>query len=77
MRGSWNGSTGWRGTDHTREQVPLLLASRRFGPGAVETRDLGTVQSFACLGQTLAQNFGVGDLGLGHSLLGRLMTQRP
>lgn len=64
-------------TDHTREQVPLLLASRRFGPGEVQDRDLGTVSSFACLGQTLAQNFGVGDLGLGHSLLERLATPNP
>lgn len=59
-------------TDHTREQVPLLLASSRFGPGNVTERDLGTVESFACLGQTLAQNFAVGDLGLGQSLLERL-----
>lgn len=52
-------------TDHTREVVPLLLASRRFGTGG----DLGTGHSFACLGQTLAENWGVGDLGLGTSYL--------
>ncbi|MBM4341926.1 MAG: phosphopentomutase [Deltaproteobacteria bacterium] len=52
-------------TDHTREVVPLLLASRRFSAGA----DLGTGESFACLGQTLAENFGLGDLGLGRSYL--------
>ena len=55
-------------TDHTREKVPLLLASLGLKGGA----DLGEVQSFACLGQTLADNWGLGDLGLGHSLLGQL-----
>ncbi len=55
-------------TDHTREEVPLLLASMGFGGGG----DLGRVHSFACLGQTLADNWNLGDLGLGQSLLGRL-----
>ena len=57
-------------TDHTREIVPLVLASNRFKRGA----DLGTGQSFACLGQTLAENWGVGDLGLGQSYLRQLLT---
>jgi len=56
-------------TDHTREDVPLLLASARFGSGG----DLGVGQSFACLGQTLAANWGLGDLGLGRSYLGDLL----
>jgi phosphopentomutase len=55
-------------TDHTREVVPLLLASRRFARGA----DLGTGQSFACLGQTLADNWQLGDLSLGTSYLAAL-----
>ncbi len=55
-------------TDHTREHVPLILASTRFQRGG----DLGTGQSFACLGQTLAENWGVGDLGLGTSYLASL-----
>ncbi len=55
-------------TDHTREVVPLLLASKGFRRGA----DLGTGDSFACLGQTLADNFGLGDLGLGRSVLNSL-----
>jgi phosphopentomutase len=60
-------------TDHTREHVPLLFASKRFAPGLPQDRDLGTGRSFACLGQTLADNFGVGDLGLGQSYLQRLV----
>jgi phosphopentomutase len=60
-------------TDHTREHVPLLFASKRFAPGLPQDRDLGTGLSFACLGQTLADNFGVGDLGLGQSYLQRLV----
>ncbi len=55
-------------TDHTREHVLLIFASRRFKNG----RDHGTLQSFACLGQTLAANWQVGDLGLGHSILNKL-----
>lgn len=55
-------------TDHTREDVPLLLASLGLKGGG----SLGEVHSFACLGQTLAENWQLGDLGLGHSLLGRL-----
>ncbi|MSQ83314.1 MAG: phosphopentomutase [Myxococcales bacterium] len=56
-------------TDHTREVVPLVLASSRFSSGG----DLGTGSSFACLGQTLADNWGVGDLGLGTSYLPQIM----
>jgi phosphopentomutase len=40
-------------TDHTREYVPILCASRRFN-GSV---DLGIRESFADLGQTVAENF--------------------
>jgi len=42
-------------TDHTREYVPILCASRRF-KGSV---DLGIRESFADLGQTVAENFGI------------------
>lgn len=55
-------------TDHTRELVPLLFASKRFTTG----RDLGTSTSFAALGATLAQNFGVGELAIGKSYLADL-----
>lgn len=63
-----NDPTYMGSTDHTREVVPAIFASRRFQAGA----DHGTLQSFACIGQTLAANWGVGDLGLGTSLLAQL-----
>jgi phosphopentomutase len=45
----------YTGTDHTREQVPLLLYSPSFhGSGPLETRD-----TFAVIGATIAENFGV------------------
>ena len=48
----------FRGTDHTRERVPLLVSSR------FPVRDLGTRGSFADLGQTVLHNFGLqGDSG--------------
>ena len=55
-------------TDHTRENVPLLVRGPRVRPGV----DLGFRRSFADLGATLAENFGVGPLGAGESFLPRL-----
>jgi phosphopentomutase len=55
-------------TDHTREHVPALVRGARVRPGT----DLGVRASFADLGQTLAQNFGVGPLSAGESFLARL-----
>ena len=52
-------------TDHAREYVPLLIAGRRVRAGA----DLGTRPTFADLGQTLAELFGVGRLAHGTSFL--------
>jgi phosphopentomutase len=53
------------GTDHAREYVPLLVAGRHVRAGV----DLGTRTTFADLGQTLAENFGVGPLAHGTSFL--------
>jgi phosphopentomutase len=52
-----------RGTDHTRECVPLLA----WGPALRGGVDLGTRATFADLGQTVAAAFGVGPLGAGNS----------
>ena len=52
-------------TDHSREHVPLLV----FGPSVRAGVDLGTRQTFADLGQTLAEFFGVGPLDHGTSFL--------
>ena len=57
------------GTDHSREYVPLLVAGKRVRGGA----NLGTRESFADLGQSLAENFGVGPLDAGTSFLKLLL----
>ena len=56
-------------TDHSREHVPLLLHGKRVKAGV----DLGTRATFADLGQTLAENFGVGQLEHGTSFLTDIM----
>jgi len=56
-------------TDHSREYVPLLVAGPRVREGA----DLGTRRTFADLGQTLAEVFGVGVLKHGTSFLKDLL----
>ena len=56
-------------TDHSREYVPLLTLGARVVPA----RDLGTRSTFADLGQTLADNFGVGPLPHGTSFLAELL----
>jgi phosphopentomutase len=55
-------------TDHSREYVPLLCTGPRVRVG----HSLGTRATFADLGQTLADNFGVRPLGAGTSFLGDL-----
>jgi phosphopentomutase len=52
-------------TDHSREYVPLLVTGQHVRAGA----DLGTRQTFADLGQTLAEVFAVGRLAHGTSFL--------
>ena len=55
----------WKGTDHTRELVPLLAHSPSFtGP-----IDLGDRRSFADIGQTILENFGVKESFAGESFL--------
>jgi phosphopentomutase len=52
-------------TDHSREYVPLLVTGAPVAHGV----DLGNRESFADLGQTLAEIFGVGPLAHGTSFL--------
>jgi phosphopentomutase len=52
-------------TDHAREYVPLLAHGARVRAGV----DLGTRRTFADLGQTLAEIFGVPPLAHGSSFL--------
>jgi phosphopentomutase len=56
-------------TDHSREYVPILLAGARVRAGV----DIGTRPTFADLGQTLADNFGVGPLVHGSSFLAEIV----
>ncbi len=50
----------WRGTDHTREHVPVLF----FGPG-LRAGSLGRREGFADMGQTIAAHLGLGALDHG------------
>jgi phosphopentomutase len=55
-------------TDHAREYVPLMAAGARVRAGV----DLGTRRTFADLGQTLAELFGVERLANGTSFMREL-----
>jgi len=57
-------------TDHAREYVPLLVTGRHVRAGLA----LGTRTTFADLGQTLAELFGVGPLVHGTSFLAEITT---
>ena len=57
-------------TDHAREYVPLLVTGGSVRPG----RDLGTRKTFADLGQTLADLFGIGPMAHGTSFLSQIVT---
>jgi phosphopentomutase len=54
----------YRGTDHTREYVPLVV----YGPQARAGVNLGDRRSLADIGQTIAHNFGL-NLTAGESFL--------
>ena len=56
-------------TDHSREVVPLLV----YGP-RVTPRPLGVRQSFADVGQTVAEYFGVPPLEFGRSFLSEVWS---
>ena len=58
-------------TDHSREHVPLLVAGASVRAG----HDLGLRPTFADLGQTLAEVFGVGPLAHGTSFCRDLLAQ--
>ncbi|MGI6069221.1 MAG: phosphopentomutase [Blautia sp.] len=46
---------GFKGTDHTREYVPMLICGKDIRPGA----DIGTRSSFADIGATILDFFGI------------------
>ncbi|MGB9095047.1 phosphopentomutase [Erwinia sp.] len=54
----------WEGTEHTREHIPVLI----YGPG-VKPGSLGHRETFADIGQTVANYFGLSDMEYGKSML--------
>ena len=54
----------WPGTDHTREFFPVIA----FGPG-IASGNIGLRETFADIGQTLAQHLGHAPLSVGRSFL--------
>ncbi|TGA98723.1 phosphopentomutase [Sporolactobacillus shoreae] len=59
---------GFKGTDHTREYVPLLVYSPRFTEG----KALPVRGTFSDIGATIAENFGVSLPKVGTGFLGEL-----
>lgn len=53
------------GSDHTREYVPVML----FSKGLTAMRGLGIFDTFASIGATIADNFGVERPAIGKSML--------
>ena len=59
----------FRGTDHTRENVPVLFYSKKFEYYGA----LPTTKTFANIGATIIDNFGIENtLGIGESYLDKL-----
>jgi phosphopentomutase len=58
----------YKGTDHTRENVPLIMYSKKL----LKTKNLGLLKSYAVIGATIADNFKVKNPGIGDSLLEEL-----
>ena len=59
----------WKGTDHTRELVPIL----GYSPAFTGPIDLGDRSSFADIGQTILENFGVTEPFVGESFLYKIV----
>lgn len=56
----------WKGSDHTREHIPVLV----YGAG-VPAGSIGKRESFADIGQSLSQFFDLTPMDYGESFLGR------
>lgn len=59
----------FRGTSHTREYVPVIMYHKKMTQGI----NLGTLSTFADIGATIADNFGVKKLSIGTSLKNKLI----
>lgn len=54
----------WRGTDHTRERVPIIA----YGPG-LKSRNIGIRSTYADIGETVARHLGIAAGQHGRSFL--------
>jgi phosphopentomutase len=54
----------WRGTDHTRERVPIMV----FGPG-IRSRSIGIRSTFADIGESVAGHLGIEPGKYGRSFM--------
>ena len=54
----------WKGTDHTRERIPVLAYATDM-----KSRSFGSRETFADIGQTIAGHLGIPPLGTGTSWL--------
>lgn len=54
----------WKGTEHTREHIPILIYGPNVKPGS-----LGYRTTFADIGQTIAKYFGLSSMDYGKSML--------
>lgn len=59
----------FKGTDHTREQVPLILYSKDL----IKPKQLPEMDSFAVIGATIADNFKVDLPKIGSSILDKII----
>ncbi|BCP56143.1 phosphopentomutase [Kaistia sp. 32K] len=59
----------WRGSDHTREQVPILAFGRDANGLGLAGKDIGARTSFADIGETLAAHLGLAPGPHGRSFL--------
>lgn len=59
----------YKGTDHTREQVPLLIYSKEL----IKPRKLEEMDSFAVIGATIADNFNIPLPAIGCSILNKII----
>ena len=58
----------YKGTDHTRENIPVLIYSKSFK----DPKHLKELDSFSDIGATIADNFKVKMPEVGKSFLGKL-----
>jgi phosphopentomutase len=54
----------WEGTDHTREHIPVIVTGPKIPAGS-----LGRRETFADIGQSLAEYYGTSDMEYGKSFL--------